>query len=111
MNRFLPLITCAFVGMAATLVSSCGSRYPAPDTPPPSVGIAYESGTGIRYGPLFGSQYGYHGPPPDEYYGPPPGDDDDYGPTFGDHPQYMPPPGALTGPLPGGPQMGPPGAS
>jgi hypothetical protein len=68
MNRFLPLVTCLFVGLAATLVSSC-ARYvvsepvlPPLVAPPPSAGLAYESGTaaGLHYGPLVAVQYGYY---------------------------------------------------
>jgi hypothetical protein len=118
MNRSLPLITCLFVGMAATLVSC--ARYvipeaglPPPMAPPPSAGLAYESGSaaGVHYGPL-GVQYGYYepryyGPPPTQYYTPPPdqyyrlrpepppGDEQYYG-SYGPPPdddQYYSPPG------------------
>ena len=66
MNRFLPLVTCLFVGLAATLVSSC-ARYlvsepvlPPLMAPPPSAGLAYESGTaaGLHYGRLSLSNTG-----------------------------------------------------
>src|SRR5690242_8112307 len=100
MNRFLPLVTCLFVGMAATLVSSC-ARYVVsePVLPPlmaplPSAGLAYESGSagGLRYGP---AQYGYYAPPPEPYYGPPPLGDEQYygsyGPPPGDNDQYYAP--------------------
>jgi hypothetical protein len=122
MNRFLPLITCLFIGMAATLVSSCAS-YVVPETvlpplmvPPPSAGLAYESGSaaGLHYGPPIGVRYGYYIPPPEPYYGPPPhqyyrpaeptlGDEQyygSYGPPPDDDDQYYPPPG--------GPQYQPP---
>jgi hypothetical protein len=96
MNRFLPLITCVFVGMAATLVSSC-ARYPAPESvvPPPSAGLAYESGSaaGVQYtSSPVGLQYGYNEPPPDQYYQPLPQD------------QYYvpPPPNQYYGPRPRG---------
>jgi hypothetical protein len=113
MNRFLPLITCLFIGMAATLVSSCAS-YVVPETvlpplmvPPPSAGLAYESGSaaGLHYGPPIGVRYGYYIPPPYGSYGPPPDDDDQYYPPPGG-PQYQPPNNApLYGPPPG---YGPP---
>ena len=103
MNRFLPLITCLFVGLAATLVSSCAS-YVIPETvlpaplmvPPPSAGLAYESGSaaGLHYGPPTEpplAEEQYYGS-----YGPPPGDDDQYYPPTGPYraPLYGPPPGA-----------------
>jgi hypothetical protein len=125
MNRFLPLITCLFVGMAATLVSSCASYVvsepvlPPLIVPPPSAGLAYESGSaaGLHYGPPIGVRYGYYGPAPEAYYGPapepyygppplgdeqyygsygpPPGDDDQYyAPGPYSAPLYGPPPGA-----------------
>jgi hypothetical protein len=88
----MPLITCLFVGTAATLVSSCARVVSEPVLPPLmapllSAGLAYESGSagGLRYGPV---QYGYYAPPPEPYYGPPPlGDEQYYG-------SYGPPPGA-----------------
>jgi hypothetical protein len=59
MSRFLPLITCVFVGMAATLLSSC-ARYPVPQptATPPSAGLAYKSGSaaGLHHGPPLGAQ-------------------------------------------------------
>jgi hypothetical protein len=115
MNRFLPLITCLFVGTAATLVSSC-ARYvvsepvlPPLIVPPSSAGLAYESGSaaGLNYGPPVAIQYGYYAPPrvqyyaplPDPYYMPlpePPLGDEQYGPTpyglRGGGPPYPPPP-------------------
>jgi hypothetical protein len=118
MNRFLTFITCVFVGMAATLVSSCTPRslVPEPMAPPPSAGLAYESGSasGLHYGPLLGVQYGYYGPPPGQYYGPPPDQyygpphDQYYGPPPGDDQYYGSPPGGqYHGPPPGGPQYAP----
>jgi hypothetical protein len=118
MNRFFKFISCAFVGMAATLVSSCSPRYflfSEPTPPPlmaplPSAGLAYESGSaaGLHYGPLIEAQYGYYGPPPGPYYGapPPPGPyygpppAADYGPPPG--PYYGTPPDQYYGPPPGG---------
>jgi hypothetical protein len=111
MNRFLPLITCLFVGMAATLVSSCASYVvsepvlPPLIVPPPSAGLAYESGSaaGLHYGPPIGVRYGYYGPAPEAYYGPAPepyygppplGDEQyygSYGPPPGDDDQYYAP--------------------
>jgi hypothetical protein len=116
MNRFLPLVTCLFVGLATTLVSSC-ARYlvsepvlPPLMAPPPSAGLAYESGTaaGLHYGPLVAVQYGYYAPPPpDPYYGPPP--NPYYGPPPGDDDQYYPPPGSPRYELPNSaPLYGPP---
>jgi hypothetical protein len=126
MNRFLPLFTCLFVGLAATLVSSCAS-YVIPETvlpaplmvPPPSAGLAYESGSaaGLHYGPPIGVRYGYYGPPPayygpppEPYYGPPPepplGEEQyygSYGPPPGDDNQYYPPTGPYRAPLYGPP--------
>jgi hypothetical protein len=114
MNRLAPLITCLFVVMAATLVSSC-ARYvvSGPVLPPlmvplPSAGLAYESGSagGLRYGPPVAVQYGYYAPPPVQYYAPVP--DPYFGPPpeppLGDD-QYGPP---LYGPPAGGPQYPPP---
>jgi hypothetical protein len=115
MNRFLPLVTCLFVGMAATLVSSC-ARYvvlepvlPPLSAPPPAAGLAYESGSaaGLSYGPPVAIQYGYYAPPPAQYYAPPP--DPYYGtppaePPLGDN-QYGPPP---YGPPAGAPPYPPP---
>src|SRR5262252_2527210 len=93
MNRFLPLITCLFVGTVATLVSSCARYVVSEPVLPPlmvplaSAGLAYESGSagGLRYGPppapYYGSPveaplgeeqyYGSYGPPEDQYYAPP----------------------------------------
>jgi len=82
MNKFLPPITCAFVGVAAILVSSCARDCAAPGAAyaaPPPVAPGYGSGPGIqRYdlpppGPQYGAppgtpDYG-HGPPPGQYYG------------------------------------------
>jgi hypothetical protein len=118
MNRFLPLITCLFVGTATTLVSSC-ARYVVsePVLPPliaplPSAGLAYESGSagGLRYGPPVAVQYGYYAPPPATYYGPPPeptlGEEQyygSYGPPPGDDDQYYAPPGPYRAPLYGPP--------
>jgi hypothetical protein len=119
-NRFFPLITCLFVGTAATLVSSC-ARYavsepvlPALMAPLPSAGLAYESGSaaGLRYSPPVAVQYGYYAPPPVQYfapppelhYGPPPGDEQyygSYGPPSGDD-EYAPP-GPYSAPLYGPP--------
>src|SRR5271167_3956888 len=112
MKRLASLITCLFVVMAATLVCSC-ARYvvsepvlPPLMVPPPSAGLAYESGSagGLHYGPPIGVRYGYYGPPPGPYYGPPlPGDEQyygSYGPPPDDDGQYYPPPG--------GPQYEPP---
>jgi hypothetical protein len=125
MNRFLPLITCLFVGVAATLASSCAS-YVVPETvlpaplmvPPPSAGLAYESGSaaGLHYGPPIGVRYGYYGPPLEAYYGPPPepyyapppepplGEEQYYGSyTPGDDDQYHAPTGPYRAPLYGPP--------
>jgi hypothetical protein len=84
MNR-LPPITCAFVGIVATLVSSCardcagpGAAYAAPS----SDGPGYGSGPGIQR---------YELPPPTPQYGSPPGTPQ-YGPPPGT-PQYGQPPG------------------
>jgi hypothetical protein len=107
MNRFLPLITSAFVGMAATLVSSCARNplcvVPEPAyAPPPSAGLDYGSPSGA---PQYGSPPGaprYGSSPGGPQYGPPAGGRQ-YGPPAGG-PQYGPPAG--------GPQYGPPaGAS
>src|SRR6516165_3418017 len=117
MNRFLPLITCLFVGTAATLVSSC-ARYMVsePVLPPllvplPSAGLAYESGSagGLHYGPPVAVQYGYYAPPPVQYYGPPPEPPleeqyyGSYGPPPGDDDQYYAPPGPHSAPRYGPP--------
>jgi hypothetical protein len=122
MNRFLPLITCLFVGTAVTLVSSC-ARYVVsePVLPPlmaplPSAGLAYESGSaaGLRYGPPVVVQYGYYAPPPvqyyeppaEPYYGPPPSEEQyygSYGPPPGNDDQYYAPPGPYRAPLYGPP--------
>ena len=67
MNRFLPPITCVFVGMVASLVSSCARDCAAPGTAydaPPPAGPGYGSGHGIQ-------QYAL--PPPAPQYGSPPG--------------------------------------
>jgi len=125
MNRLLPLVTCLFVGTAATLVSSC-ARYvvSGPVLPPlmvplPSAGLAYESGSagGLRYGPPVAVQYAYYAPPPVQYYAPPPqpyygpppepplGEEQyygSYGPPSGNDDQYYTPYSApLYGPPPG----------
>src|SRR5262249_18346638 len=89
MNRFLLLITCAFVGI---LVSSC-AQNPHCVVPEPTYGSP-PGGYGSR---------GYGPPPGDPQYGPPPGV---YAPPPGD-PQYEPPPRGY-GPPPGDPQYGPP---
>jgi hypothetical protein len=126
MNRFLPLITGLFLGTAATLVSSC-ARYvvsepvlPALMVPPPSAGLAYESGSaaGLHYAPPIGVGYGSYGPPPEAYYGPAPeayygpppepplGDEQyygSYGPPPGDNDQFYAPPGPYSAPLHGPP--------
>ena len=112
------LITCLFVGTAATFVSSCAS-YVVPETvlpplmvPPPSAGLAYESGSaaGLHYGPPIGVRYGYYGPPPEPYYGPPPepplGEEQyygSYGPPPGDDDQYYAPTVPYSAPLYGPP--------
>ncbi len=122
MKRFLSLIISLFVGIGAMLVSSC-ARYvvsepvlPPLSVPPPSAGLAYESGSaaGLRYGPPIAIRYGYPGPPPEAYYGPPPepyyepptaplDEEQDYG-LYGVAPgQYDPPPGASGTPLYGAP--------
>src|SRR6516165_2842931 len=98
MNRFLPLITCLFVGTVATLVSSC-ARYvgsepvlPPLTVPLASAGLAYESGSagGLRYGPPVAASlgeeqyYGSYRPPEDQYYAPPgPHSAPLYGPPLG----------------------------
>jgi hypothetical protein len=92
MTRLLPPITCVFVGMVATLVSSCARDCVAPEAayaPRPSAGLDYGSGPGIpQYGPPPGAPP--YGPPPGSYpYGPPPGA------------QYGAPPGSQYGPRPG----------
>src|SRR5439155_27148368 len=93
MNRFLLLVTCAFVGI---LVSSC-AQNPHCVVPEPT------------YGSPPG---GYGSPPGDPQYGPPPGG---YGSPPAD-PQYGPPPGGYGsgrygsrryGSPPGGPPYGP----
>jgi hypothetical protein len=75
MNRFLLLVTCAFVGI---LVSSC-AQNPHCVVPEPT----YGSPLG---GPQYGSPPGGYGSPPGGY-GPPPGD-----------PQYGSPPGGYGSP-------------
>jgi len=84
MYRFLPPITCVFVVMVATLLSSCardcagpGAAYAAP--PPPGPG--YGSGSAIQQyalpppAPQYGSPsgaYPYEASPGTPPYGPPP---------------------------------------
>src|SRR5262245_2572201 len=98
MNRFLLLVTCAFVGI---LVSSC-AQNPHCLIPEPTYGSplgGYGSPPGA---PQSGSPPGGYGSPPgDPQYGPPGG----YGSPPG-APQYGPPGGY--GSPPGGPQYGPP---
>ncbi len=87
MNKpWLTLLTLAFVGLTAGIVSSCTTSPPPP--PPPDAGYA---------------------PPPPGYPPPPPGYPPPPGPGAGPPPpgaQYMPPPGA---PPPGYPPPGPGG--
>src|SRR6516225_6138857 len=65
MTRVLPAITCVFVGIVATLVSSCARDCVAPEAvyaQRPSAGVDYGSGPGAQPS----------GPPPGSYpYGPP----------------------------------------
>jgi hypothetical protein len=94
MYRFLPPFTCVFVGMVATLVTSCARDCAAPGgayAAPPPAGPGYGSGPGIQ-------QYAL--PPPAPQYGSPPGAYP-YGaspgpPPYGSPPtgQYGAPPGA-----------------
>ena len=123
MNRLLPLITWAFVGITATLVSSCAGSpsYVPPDAayaPPPSATFDNGSPPGAYHAgpPLGGPQYGLppgtpqYGPPPsDPRYGLPPGE-----PQYGLAPvvpQYEPPGAPQYEPPPGDPRYGPPGAA
>jgi|SRR6266571_7503452 len=89
MNRFLPPITCVFVGVVGTLVSSCARDCVAPEAAyaarPPA-----GSGPGIQ-------QYAL--PPPAPQYGSPPGAYP-YGASPGT-PPYGPPPTGRYGPPPG----------
>jgi hypothetical protein len=89
MHRFLPPITCVFVGVVATLVSSCARDCVAPEAAyaarPPA-----GSGPGIQ-------QYAL--PPPAPQYGSPPGAYP-YGASPGT-PPYGPPPTGQYGPPPG----------
>jgi len=59
MTRLLPVITCVFVGMVATLVSSCARDCVAPEAvyaQRPPAGVDYGSGPGPQpYGPPPGT--------------------------------------------------------
>src|SRR6516165_3235249 len=93
MSRLPPPITCAFVGMAATLVSSCARDCVAPEAV-----YAQRPPAGVDYGPAPSSPP--YGPPPGSYpYGSPPGAPP-YGTSPGSYP-YGPPPGAQYRPSPG----------
>jgi hypothetical protein len=75
MNRLLPPITCIFVGVVATLLSSCARDCVAPVATygaPPLAGPVYGPNPGVqRYGlPPSAPQYG---PPPGTYSNGPPG--------------------------------------
>src|SRR5262249_52799177 len=97
MNRFLLLVTCAFVGI---LVSSC-AQNPYCVVPEPTYGSPL-GGYGSPPGnPQYRTPPGALAPHPGDYVYPP----DSYGPPPGD-PQYEPPGGY--GSPPGGPQYGPP---
>jgi hypothetical protein len=127
MKRFLPPITCVFVGMAAMLISSCAhDGFSGPPDPVPSAGYGYRSPPvesqnlpppgATQYGPDGRppgvSQYGpspggsQYGPPPAYAYGQPPGVSQ-YSPSPGGS-QYRPPPAYAYGQPPGVSQYGPP---
>ena len=113
MKRFLPPITCVFVGMASMLISSCAhDGFSGPPDPVPSAGYGYRSPPveSQNLPPPGATQYGpsstYGRPPISSQYDPPPGASQ-YGPpsAYGRPPgvsQYRAPPG--------GSQYGPPPA-
>jgi hypothetical protein len=107
MKKFLPPITCVFVGMAATLVSSCArDAATMPPDPVPSAGYGYRSPPveSQNLPPPGPSQYGLPPAYGSPAYGSPPGASQ-YGPP----PAYSPPPSASQyGPPPTASQYGSP---
>jgi hypothetical protein len=75
MTRLLPPITCVFVGMVVTLVSSCARDCVAPEAayaPPPPAGLDYGPPPGAPPYETSPGSYPY-APPPGAQYGAPPG--------------------------------------
>jgi len=102
LSKLAPPITCVFVGMAATLVSSCARDCVAPEAvyaQRPPAGVDYRPAPGS---PPYGqppSSYSYGSPSGSYPYGSPPGAPP-YGTSPGSYP-YGPPPGAQYGASPG----------